>query len=73
MNLYRKHHHVRGAAALRVGVRPHCGHFLHLAHSNGAADGGADHSDVALAHDRGRAPQPGLLRRLTRLPARVHR
>lgn len=71
--LHRKHHHVRSAAALRVRVRAHRGHLLHLSDPDGAADGGADHSDVALADDRGRAPQLGLLRRLTRLPARVHR
>lgn len=71
--LRRKHHHVRRAAALRVRVRAHRRHLLHLADPDGAADGGSDHSDVALAHDRGRAPQLGLLRRLARLPARVHR
>lgn len=71
--LHRKHHHVRSTAALRVWVRAHRRHLLHLADPDGAADGGSDHSDVALAHDRGRAPELGLLRRLTRLPARVHR
>lgn len=71
--LRRKHHHVRSAAALRVRVCAHRGHLLHLADPDGAADGGSDHSDVALAHDRGRAPELGLLRRLARLPARVHR
>lgn len=71
--LHRKHHHVRSAAALRVRVRPHRRHLLHLADPDGAADGGSDHPDVALAHDRWRAPELGLLRRLARLPARVHR
>lgn len=69
----RQHHHVRSAAALRVRVRPHRCHFLHLPHPDWTADGGPHHSDVALAHDRRRAPELGLLRRLTRLPARVHR
>lgn len=71
--LHREHHHVRGVAPLRVRVRPYRRHFLHLSHPDGAADGGADHPDVALAHDRRRAAELGLLRRLACVLAQVHR
>lgn len=71
--LHREHHHVRSSAALWVRVCPHCSHFLHIPHPDGAADGGADRSDVALAHDRRRAPELGVLHRLTHVPAWVHR
>lgn len=73
VSLHRQHHHVRRPAALRVRVRPYCCHFLHLAHPDRAADGGTDHSDVALAHDGRRAAELGVLRRFSGLPARIYR
>ncbi|XP_053520137.1 probable phospholipid-transporting ATPase IIB isoform X2 [Artibeus jamaicensis] len=72
-HLPRRRPHVRGPAALRGGVRPRRGHLLHGPRPHRAADGGADRADVALAHGRGRAAQPGLLRGLTRFPERVFR
>ena len=69
----RQHHYVRRHAAVRVGVRPHRGHLLHLAHPHGAAHGGPHHPDLALANDGGRAAESVVLRGLARLPPRLHR
>ncbi len=71
--LFREHHHVRGSAAVRVGVCAHRGDLVHVSDPDGAADGGADRADVALADDRSRTPQSGLLHRIPRLLTRVHR
>lgn len=64
---FRKHHHVRRSAAVRVRVCAHCGDLLHLSDPDRAPDGGIDRADLALADDSGRAPKSGLLHRFSGL------
>lgn len=64
----RWHPHVRRSGAVWVGVRARGCHLLHSTHPDGAPDGGADDSYLALAHGGGRVLQPGLLPGLARLP-----